>query len=338
MQLFTATIAIASVLLALKVDGQSTTGDQGSALYFTLGAVGGGCIGLKDNGRLILRTCSPNGDDANLWTIDDGNRFRNKADMAMCMQAGGGDSSESDGIITVQMTPCGTSDLQRFDLTEFIGDGSYFGPIKPVGDLDLCMVHRGPNANVEHDPILLKDCAALDEDRAQGWMAEFPDDEEEYSDAFTFEAPGGGCIGLKDGKTHRGNRLKLRTCSLDDDSLLWVMDSDSRFRSMANVTMCLQAGKRNTVPDGTTTMRIVPCGVSDLQKFDVSGVVPAGEGMAGPIMPADYPGLCMVHKGPIADINKDSIILKKCKILGAGDRDLGWMINFVAAFVGNDNV
>lgn len=330
MKLFAATTAIVSVFLAHVMDQVQAENDQGAAFYFTLGATGGGCIGLKRStaergDRLILRECSLT-DDSIQWTIDDESRFRSKLNIDMCVQAGVTGSAAGSGT-ALRMVPCGVSDLQKFDLSEFSGDGSFFGPIKPAASPALCVVHRGPNANIDADPIVLKECSNFDDDRTQGWEGKFQVEPEPVR-FFTFNAPGGGCIGLKNGSAHRGNRLLLRTCSLEDESLQWIVDAQSRFHSKVNLTMCIQAGITGSSTTTGSAIRIVPCGVSDLQRFDVSGVRPVVGGLQGPIKPAGSPELCMVHRGVNGNVDSDPIIFRTCDALDEV-RAQGWEIDYL---------
>jgi hypothetical protein len=71
--------------------------------------------------------------------------------------------------------PCGVSNLQKFDLSEFIKEDSLSGPIKPANSTELCVVHRnGPSAVIDAEPILLKDCEGLGNSiRTAGWAANF---------------------------------------------------------------------------------------------------------------------------------------------------------------------
>jgi hypothetical protein len=309
MKLFSATIA--NALFAL-----CTGTFQAEVDYFTLAASSGGCIGLKQGtgvkgDRLILRDCMC-GDETIQWALDEDSRFRNKVNMDTCMQVG---SKNSTAIADspLRMVECGHSELQQFNLGEFLGEGAGSGPIKVASVPELCVVHKGPTDDIDKDPIFLKKCEILAEQRAQGWKAEYVSDSEPGVMHFNLEAPGGGCIGLKDGSVHRGNPLFLRSCSLEDDSLLWAIDGESRFRPKADMTMCIQAGRTGTIAKPTTMVRIVPCGVSDLQKFDLSGFMTE---FSGPIKPSESPNLCMVHRnGPSTVIDAEPIMLKNCRSL-----------------------
>jgi hypothetical protein len=228
-QLFSATFLLVSAFAGLSANAVDAE-EPSSLAYFTLKAPEGGCIGLKVGfdgvaTRPFLRPCMTN-DDSILWTIDEENRFRSKADYSKCMQAGVKDSAVESGTV-LRMVTCGVSDLQKFNLTDFVGEDGLFGQIKPESSSDLCMVHRGPNANIDNDAIVLKLCANLtliDGDvRGMGWEGEFPEENEQDSFFFTLEAPGGGCMGLKNGSTQRGNAVFLRTCATDDISLLWTL-------------------------------------------------------------------------------------------------------------------
>jgi hypothetical protein len=286
MKLFSATISTALVALSAGTV-------QAESDYFTLAASGGGCIGLKQGtavkgDRLILRDCFP-GDETIQWTLDEDNRFRNKVKMDTCMQVGSKYSTAA-ADTPLRMVECGDTELQQFDLTEFLGaEGAASGPIKVASAPELCVVHKGPTDDIDKDTIILKKCEILAESRAQGWEAEYVSGIEPTVMHFNLEAPGGGCIGLKDGSIHRGNPLFLRTCSLEDASLLWTIDGESRFRPKADMTMCIQAGRTGTIAAPTTIMRIVPCGVSALQKFDLSGFMSE---FSGPIKPFESPNLC----------------------------------------------
>jgi hypothetical protein len=334
MQLSPATLFLVSALSGLSATVVQAQGPS-SLAYFTLNAPEGGCIGLKlgafETSRPFLRPCVAN-DDSILWTIDEENRFRSKLDYSKCMQAGVKDSVVKSGTV-LRMVTCGVSDLQKFNLTDFVGEDGLFGTIKPESSSELCMVHRGPNANIDSDPIVLKVCANLTlidgDERARGWEGEFPEENEQDKFFFTLEAPGGGCMGLKNNSTQRGNALLLRTCTTSDSSLLWTLDEESRFRSKADITMCMQVGRKTTTPGVGTTIRVVPCGVSDLQKFDLSEFIKESS-LTGPIKPANSTELCVVHRnGPSTVIGAEPILLKDCEGLGNSIRTAGWTANFV---------
>lgn len=87
---------------------------------------------------------------------------------------------------------------------------------------------------------------------------------------FTLGTAAGGCIGLKHGTAQRGDRLILRNCTADDDSLFWTVDEGDRFHSKVNAPMCIQAGHRNSDTVHGIKMRMIRCGFSDLQKFDLT--------------------------------------------------------------------
>ena len=140
--------------------------------YFTLDAVGGGCIGLNGgnadsgNGLKLLECVS--GNNAIQWSLDDLGRFHSKVDPTVCMQAGRGQSVQDGSMMRIYL--CSNSRFQQFDSATFGLDG----PIKLVSEPSLCVVSRGVHRNINVDPIILKRCDGLDEDRAMGWKADNP--------------------------------------------------------------------------------------------------------------------------------------------------------------------
>jgi hypothetical protein len=344
MKLLSTTLVSVSALFALTVNAvqaaRELTPEDPAPFFFTLNVAadaGDGCIGLKQGttehgDRLVLRSCESD-DDSILWTIDGDSRFRSKVNMTQCMQVGVKDSPAA-ADSPLRMVECGRTDaLQQFDLSDFMSDLS--GLIKVASAPHLCVVHHGPGTQIDKDIIFLKKCEILGEDRSQGWEVNFhqqvPD--EEPSDFFTFGAPGGdGCIGLKNGSILRGTPLILVNCSLTDDAIQWVKDYDHRFHSKVDFDMCIQVGVTGSTPESGTSMRIVPCGVSDLQHFDITQVGPIEGGLGGPIKPEGSADLCMVHRGNTANIGEDPILVKPCSsLIETGDeRSKGWIITFLS--------
>lgn len=142
--------------------------------YFTLDTVGGGCIGIDKGGArkgnaLKLLECVSNNDSIQ-WRIDEDVRFHSKVNDDMCMQAGYG-KSVNDGT-KMRIYPCSNSRYQKFD-DSFIMDG-LFGPIKLESEPNLCVVSRGVKRNIGVDPIIMKACDILEDDRAIGWEGDNP--------------------------------------------------------------------------------------------------------------------------------------------------------------------
>lgn len=327
MKLFSATTFLVSAVFAtLNADVAQAT----PASYFTLGAAGGGCIGLKKGtaekgDRLVLSTCEAD-DDSIQWTKDKKGRLHSKVDRKMCVQAGKRNSVAEAGT-ELRMIECDDSELQQFDFSDFVSEAGLIGHIMPASAPEMCLVHNGPTADIG-DAIILKKCAILSGDRALGWKAAFPRDEGEFY--FTLTAPRGGCMGLKNTSAHRGSYVFLRHCELGDDTILWTLDENNKFHSKADETMCIQAGRSDKVAKSGTKLRVVPCGFSDLQMFDLSEALGEG-GISGPIKPADSPELCVVHKnGPSAVIGEEPIVLKECAIIH-GIRKHGWDGDFPEA-------
>lgn len=182
------------------------------------------------------------------------------------------------------------------------------------------MVHQGPKPNIDKDPILLECCDTLDDGRTQGWTAPFK--------FLTLGAAGGGCVGLKQGTAEKGDRLLLRTITTNDSTIQWTKDDEGRFLSKIDTAMCMQAGHRNSATEGGIKIRMVKCGFSDHQKFDISEVVNDDDGLSGLIRTAGTPKLCMVHRTIIVDIDSDPIFLRLCDNL-EGDRAEGWEVTML---------
>jgi hypothetical protein len=127
-----------------------------------------GCIEPKEgqfrNGnKLVLTRCNkyymwklePIGDGAAL--------IHSTYDDSKCMQAGYGNVIE-DGTM-MRLSSC-----DKFNsFQQFVWEGS--GPIKLKGHDDMCLVSRGDNADYDTDPIVLKICNEIDQDRL-GWNGE----------------------------------------------------------------------------------------------------------------------------------------------------------------------
>lgn len=117
-----------------------------------------GCITVKNNEvykyqKLIFGNCNAPG-----WRLDiessneegDDGMFRTELDPSYCMQAGK-NGKVKDGEF-VRLVKCDSSKrLQKF---RYINGGG----IRPLSNLDYCMVWRGVNGNVGIDPIIFKKC------------------------------------------------------------------------------------------------------------------------------------------------------------------------------------
>jgi len=119
-----------------------------------------GCIELK-NGRaendnnLILGPCNSNQG----WRYDEDGRFHSSADDSKCMQAARGGSIRDGSKLRIYT--CDRND--RGQIFDFNGGGH----IALRSDPDLCVVFRGTNANLGDDPIILKECDAVEDARLE---------------------------------------------------------------------------------------------------------------------------------------------------------------------------
>jgi hypothetical protein len=175
MHVFSIAVVALSFLSALHAVGARVAEqDDWKGFYFTLNSLGGGCLGptngsVSEGTSIILNKCSPD-DDTIQWKFDRGYRLRNKANDTMCVQAGGTNGLAQDGT-KIRLYPCSKSDLQKFELAEFL-ENYLYGPIKAASAPNLCMVRHGSTADIGVDPIILKECNSLDEERAEGWVAD----------------------------------------------------------------------------------------------------------------------------------------------------------------------
>ena len=104
--------------------------------------------------RLNLGDCSA---ESGGWSLEESGLIKSELDSEFCMQA---DFSEVGVGTPMRIMPCSPdNELQQFTFTS--GEG-----IRPVSNSDLCVSWRGVNADIGHDPMLLKDCA----DTTFEWM------------------------------------------------------------------------------------------------------------------------------------------------------------------------
>jgi len=99
-----------------------------------------------DDQRFILKNCGGVGQGFR----EDGNHFRIQLNDEKCMQAGRPTVSPRHGT-KMRIYKCDESEFrQKFELED--------GKMRLQGR-DLCVDHRGVNANVNEDPVILKDCS-----------------------------------------------------------------------------------------------------------------------------------------------------------------------------------
>jgi hypothetical protein len=131
----------------------------GDFLQYT---TGGGCITVEGSNaindqKLRLESCSrPN----NGWRVDGNGMLHTELDDSKCMHAGR-------TATPVHGTPMRIFDCDPanpFQLFERLSNGQIV-----LRDHNLCVDHRGVNANVNVDPIILKECSA-----AGGWETSNP--------------------------------------------------------------------------------------------------------------------------------------------------------------------
>lgn len=119
-----------------------------------------GCIELEDgdasnDNKLILGPC--NSDQG--WRYDENGLFHSSVDDSKCMQAARGGTIR-DG-----------SKLRVFSCDEDeegqVFDFNLGGHISLKSDPDLCVVFRGTTANIDEDPIIMKECDEVLEARLE---------------------------------------------------------------------------------------------------------------------------------------------------------------------------
>ena len=94
-----------------------------------------------------------------LWRVDTDGLLHALVDDSKCMQAASGQTIGNGS--KMRIFPCdSTRSDQIFDLELGLGN-----PIHPKSRPDVCVVFRGINANIGEDPIILKSCDNIKEDR-----------------------------------------------------------------------------------------------------------------------------------------------------------------------------
>lgn len=128
--------------------------------YFMLESFNyGGCIELEDekaedDNKLILGPCNSNEG----WRYDEDGLFHSSIDDSKCLQAARGGTIRDGSKLRV--FSCNKNeDGQVFDF------GSGGGTISLKSDPDLCVVFRGTTASIGTDPIIMKDCDVIEEER-----------------------------------------------------------------------------------------------------------------------------------------------------------------------------
>lgn len=123
---------------------------------FTDGPAVTGCLIVEDSRpradqKLILGECDLSGQE---WRLDDDSLYHTKLDDGMCMQAGRGGTPVHG--TKLRIFPCDkANNLQHFEgpISE-----TYTGGIRLKNYPKLCVDWRGVNANINQDPIIVKDC------------------------------------------------------------------------------------------------------------------------------------------------------------------------------------
>jgi hypothetical protein len=131
--------------------------------YFMLESFNfGGCIEPEDGRaendmKLFLAPCNSNEG----WRYDSDGLFHSSIDDTKCMQAARGGSIRDGSKLRV--FSCDKNEegqVFSFDRT---------GRISLQSDPDLCVVFRGTTANIDNDPIILKECDAVEDTIRLQW-------------------------------------------------------------------------------------------------------------------------------------------------------------------------
>jgi hypothetical protein len=130
-----------------------------------------GCIeanGHNEDDKLTLQVCNP-GETRQEWEYDIFTGLIRAAledGTSLCMQAGRRNMPPADDGSMVRLFDCDENNaLQQFDWPSALG-----GPIILRGDSRYCLIFRGGSADLGLDPIIVKECADLEDARLEGWM------------------------------------------------------------------------------------------------------------------------------------------------------------------------
>lgn len=121
-------------------------------------ATNDGCINVRNSNarndeKLMLGRCNV---ENQRWQVDSSDRLvRTLLDPTKCMQAGR--SARPKRGTKMRIFPCnGSNSLQQFTVSNGSTSGSFQLELL---NTDLCVDHRGDNANINTDPIILKPCS-----------------------------------------------------------------------------------------------------------------------------------------------------------------------------------
>lgn len=182
-----------------------------------------------------------------------------------------------------------SNDLQQFDWDE--GDEISLSEFP-----ELCVVFLGDDADLDEDPIFLKECDEVKPKRLR-WKAH-------PSKGFSIrnvKTPT-GCM-MVEGSGDEDNKLLLATCKSKLKSQKWAYEN-GMLHTALDKKMRLQAGRKGK-PSSGKKMRIFECDSSnELQQFDWSD--------REKISLSEFPEYCVVFLGWKADLDEDPVFLKLC--------------------------
>jgi len=299
---------------------------------------------VKEGARLKMGQCRDKEDY--LWKLDDGGKWRPRADLGLCVDlgnaqqgtkpalrdcddtkfqkwnVGNGDKDSSSSNSDSDKSDDKTKSSDDSDGSDDEDDNVKNRSISPRLDDDLCV-------SVENeDSIALEECNGKE---IQSWSLRAMDTDDlahHEQDGRYYMIQSGEdsdkCIGVSDAQEDR--RLRLIDCDSKDRHQFWDLDSKGRLHPLDDDDLCSEI---SNVRDGAN-LRLVQCGSRDRQRWELSGSGrKAGDSndsdddnkkkkksKAGNVTPLLDEDLCAATDG-------DEISLEKCR----GDRkDQGWYI------------
>lgn len=264
--------------------------------------------GVSDGSNLGFRLCDFNGAPSNqLWKLDQG-KIYSAVDPAQCMIVNYG-GSVFDGV-RVRMAICTTDTI----INQFTHNGAT-DQLRSTSNRGYCLTNRGVTPN-DSDTIHMKPCESSGRYRFTYRLQNAPNTAPPSTaspagvEGLVLFTTGDGCLTVRDSEARNDQKLMLESCNQANQR--WDSDDNGLIRTELDNTMCMQGGRGE--PQMGTMMRIFTCDSNNaLQKFES---IVDNQG-AGEKIRLQGTTLCVDHRGVIANVNEDPIILKSCNEAGS---------------------
>lgn len=224
--------------------------------------------GVMEGAKLKMGPCRDKEDY--LWKLDDGGKWRPKADLGLCIDLGNAQQGTKPAL-----RECDDTKFQKWnfgkgqkessdskdsdDKTKDSDDGFKAGIVSPLLDDDLCVAADG-------DGISLEKCR--DGKKNQSWYIVVVETSNgNYYDypMVVSEANNDMCLDVTDAK--QGRKIILAKCDEDDKHQRWDIEDGRRWRPMEDRSLCADI---QLVREGTV-IRLMDCSGTDRQRWNYSG-------------------------------------------------------------------